>query len=383
MGGGAVPVASGGRHRHDEVRASQGGLDEPRIRRVAASHCRPRGRHSCVRLLIRSASLAARGLAAVAGVLALLAVVAELRGHTTDISLWWIDLRHAAAPVRLALLAVAGVAFLAWTLRREPGPRLRAMVLLVAAAVAVVAARDTAVTLGATSSGLVRPAVPVPLSALTAVLFALLAVHAARSKAPRGRVVGWSGLGLVVAAGAWSILFPLAQMLWFGATDYRRPAEAAIIPGARVYASGRPSPLLWDRLRTGIALYADGLVPRLVMSGGDGADGFNEARVMADIAIAAGVPPAAVLVDPAGNTTELTVSHSLAILAGAGVARDAPVIVVSQAYHLPRVQLAFSDAGVDVLTVPAPEAQPIVELPLFIAREVPAFWSYLVRVALF
>jgi vancomycin permeability regulator SanA len=222
----------------------------------------------------------------------------------------------------------------------------------------------------------------VPLSAVTAVLFALLAVHAARSTAPRGRILWRSGLGLVVAAGAWAVVFPLAQMLWFGATDYRRPAEAAIVLGARVYATGRPSPLLWDRLRTGIALYADGLVPRLVMSGGDGADGFNEARVMADIAIAAGVPPAAVLVDPAGNTTELTVSHTLALLAGAGVAPGAPVIVVSQAYHLPRVQLAFSDAGVDVLTVPAPEAQPIVELPLFIAREVPAFWSYLLRVAL-
>ena len=45
------------------------------------------------------------------------------------------------------------------------------------------------------------------------------------------------------------------------------------------------------------------------------------------------------------------------------------------------MQLAYSDAGLDVLTVPAPEAQPIVELPLFIAREVPAFWSYLLRVA--
>ena len=36
----------------------------------------------------------------------------------------------------------------------------------------------------------------------------------------------------------------------------------------------------------------------------------------------------------------------------------------------------------DVLTVPAGEAQPIAELPLFIAREVPAFWAYLVRVSL-
>jgi vancomycin permeability regulator SanA len=255
-------------------------------------------------------------------------------------------------------------------------------VALLSAAVAFVAVRDTVVALGAAGSGLVRPAIAMPLSTVTAALFALLAVRAARPELGRGRLLGRGGLGVVIAVGAWAVLFPLAQMLWFGATDYRRPADAAVILGARVYASGRPSPLLWDRLRTGIELYREGLVPRLVMSGGDGSDGFNEARVMARVAIDAGVPAGAVLVDPAGNTTELTVRNSLALLAEAGVAPDAPLIVVSQPYHLPRVQLAFSDAGVDVLTVPAPEAQPIVELPLFIAREVPAFWSYLLRVAL-
>ena len=335
-----------------------------------------------MRPLAQLASLSARGLAAVTGVLALLAVVAELRGHTTDLSLWWIDLRDAAAPVRLVFLALAGTALLAWALRRAPGPRLRATAAVVAATVAVVAVRDATVALTAASSGLIRPAVPVPLSAVTAVLFTLLALATARPGPARGRLLGAQGLGLVVAAGAWAVLFPLAQMLWFGATDYRRPADAAVILGARVYATGRPSPLLADRLRTGIELYRDGLVGKLVMSGGDGSDGFNEARVMAQVAIDAGVPSEAVLVDRAGNTTELSVRNTLALLEAAGLPWPPSVIVVSQAYHLPRVQLAFSDAGVDVLTAPAGEAQPIVELPLFIAREVPAFWSYLLRVAI-
>jgi vancomycin permeability regulator SanA len=292
------------------------------------------------------------------------------------------DLRDVAGAIRLAFLAAAGVALPAWALRRDPGPRLRAVATALAAAIAFVAARDTLVALQAMGTGLVRPAVPVPLSSVTAALFVLLAIRAARPEPPRGRRLGRAGLGLTVAIGTWAVLFPLAQMLWFGATDYRRPADAAVILGARVYASGRPSPLLADRLRTGIELYREGLVPRLVMSGGDGADGFNEARVMAEVAIDAGVPPGAILIDPAGNTTELTVANTLALLAADGLPRVPTVIVVSQAYHLPRVQLAFSDAGVDVLTVPAPEAQPIVELPLFIAREVPAFWSYLLRVAL-
>lgn len=41
-----------------------------------------------------------------------------------------------------------------------------------------------------------------------------------------------------------------------------------MIFGARVSATGQPSPLLADRIRTGIELYQSGFVPLLVMSGG-------------------------------------------------------------------------------------------------------------------
>ena len=141
---------------------------------------------------------------------------------------------------------------------------------------------------------------------------------------PQGRLR--QVIALAVAAGAWTLVFPLAQMLFFGTTDYRRPADVAVIFGARVYATGRPSPLLADRIRTGVELYQSGLVPLLVMSGGDGTDGFNEARVMRDVAVAAGVDPSAILVDPAGNSTEATVADVAALLdsaAGSGIASGA------------------------------------------------------------
>jgi vancomycin permeability regulator SanA len=164
-------------------------------------------------------------------------------------------------------------------------------------------------------------------------------------------------------------------MLFFGTTDYRRPAAAAVVFGARVYANGQPCPLLADRINTSVELYRQGLVRAIVMSGGDGADGFNEARVMRDVAVASGVDPAAVIVDPSGVSTEATVAN-VARLRAAGALPDGALIAVSQAYHLPRVQLAFARAGVDVLTVPADDPQPIGEMPLLIGREVLAFWAY-------
>jgi vancomycin permeability regulator SanA len=172
-------------------------------------------------------------------------------------------------------------------------------------------------------------------------------------------------------------------MLFFGTTDYRGPADVAVIFGARVYATGRPSPLLADRISTGVELYRDRLVPLLLMSGGDGSDGFNEARVMRDVAVAAGVDGSAILVDPAGRSTEATVANVAAMLAArSGTAGGLRVIAVSQAYHLPRVQLAFANAGIDVLTVPAVDPQPIGEMPLLVMREVLAFWAYDLRVCL-
>lgn len=327
-------------------------------------------------------SLAGRGTAVGFGVLSILAVVAELRGRTAEISLWWIDLRDLPGAVRMAILVALASLLIAWAVHPAPGRGLRRLMAASCLTVAVVALRDSVVFAQAVSAGLVAPAIPVPLSAATAALFTALALGSLRSTRSPSATPRRTALALLVATGTWAILFPLAQMLFFGTTDYRRPADAAVIMGARVYASGQPSPLLADRLRTGIELYRTGLVPVLVMSGGDGSDGFNEAAVMRDAAIAAGVDPGAILLDAAGNTTEVTVRNSLALLAGKDGAPPVRLIAVSQAYHLPRIQLAYANAGIDVLTVPAPEAQPIRELPLFIAREVPAFWSYLLRTCL-
>jgi vancomycin permeability regulator SanA len=172
-------------------------------------------------------------------------------------------------------------------------------------------------------------------------------------------------------------------MLFFGTTDYRRPADAAVVFGARVYASGIPSELLQNRIDTAVELYREGLVPVLVMSGGGGADGFNEAVVMRQAAIAEGVPADAVLVDGTGVSTEATVADTQSLLAGGQLTLPrGRLIVVSQAYHLPRVQLAFAGAGIDVLTVPAVDPRFIDEMPILIGREVLAFWAYDLRTCL-
>lgn len=325
----------------------------------------------------------ARGWAFVLGGFTLIGLVGELRGRTSDVNLWWLDLRDLPDVLRILLVGAFAVLVVAWAARPAAGLVRRRVTLVMCGVLLGLVARDVVRFYVASGSGVVRAAVPVPLSFLVALGLAGLALAVLRSSAVGGpgRIRGLVAVGLAVVV--WGIAFPLAQMWLFGTTDYRRPADVAVVFGARVYASGSPSPLLEDRIQTGLELYRSGLVSTLVMSGGDGADGFNEARVMRDEAIRAGVPPSAIVLDDAGVSTEATVANTVALLTTRyGGELPARIIVVSQAYHLPRVQLSFATAGVDVLTVPAADPVPIGEMPVLVAREVPAFWVYFMRVCL-
>ena len=328
-------------------------------------------------------ALAARAIALVLGAFLLLGIVGEVRGRATDLSLWLVDVRDLAAIVAWPLLVAVGASFLTWAIAVEPGPRRRLAATTAALVLALLALRDTVRYRDAVATGAVQPAAPVPLSLALAVLLLVLGPVILRD---RGLGVRPAWRGRVAVAGTTALFaaaFPIAQIAFFGTTDYRRPAEAAVVLGARVYADGTPSPLLADRIAAGVDLYRAGLVPILVMSGGDGADGWNEADVMRDRAVAAGVPSEAILVDRTGLNTDATVEHTIALLLpSAAPHAELRLIAVSQAYHLPRIQLAFSGAGVDVITVPAPDPVPIQETPLLVAREIPAFWAYYLRACL-
>jgi vancomycin permeability regulator SanA len=173
-------------------------------------------------------------------------------------------------------------------------------------------------------------------------------------------------------------LFPLAQMYSFGLTDYRRPADAAVVFGAAVWSGDRPSHALLDRVNTGIELYNEGLVDLLVMSGGpsSGPEIAHEVDVMRRLALDAGVPDEAVVLDYRGINSQATVDNCADIFLVHGIRK---ALAVSHFYHLPRVKMTFERAGLDVYTVPARETYILYALPYYMAREVAAIWVYYVR----
>jgi len=161
-----------------------------------------------------------------------------------------------------------------------------------------------------------------------------------------------------------------------GLTDYRRRADAIVVLGARVYANGTPSEALAERVLTGAALYREGLAPRLVVSGGTGEGGHNEARVMRDIAVRAGVPAEAILEDPFGVSTEATADNIEALAGRHGIRT---VLAVSHYHHLPRIKLLFTRRGLPCFTVRADEGATLLRgTPYYVLRETAALsWAFL------
>lgn len=316
----------------------------------------------------------ARGFALFVGAFTLVNVIGLWR-QGADFNIWWAAVPVVGRTVAVALYVVVGAALLAYA----AAPRMRRWrrwptvgLTLTVAAVTAWNGVDFYVTWRA---GEIRPGVPFPLSFVVCAVLVFVGWAALRSPAPRRRRLAAAAV-LVAVTGVCILLFPVAQVFFFGKTDYRRPADAVVVFGAQVHADGRASTSLRDRMDTGVQLYEDGAVKYVIVSGGVGDSGHNEALVMRDMAVDAGVPEEAVVIDSNGVSTNATVADTVPFFGEDGWRR---ILAVSQYYHLPRIKLAYQRAGWNVFTVPAGTSSPIPQTPAFVVREIPAFWVYYAR----
>src|ERR1043165_654247 len=90
-----------------------------------------------------------------------------------------------------------------------------------------------------------------------------------------------------------------------GLRDEIHPADVAIVPGNTVERDGQPSARLRARLDKTLELYRCGLFGHVIVSGGVGAEGFDEAEVMKRYLVGRGVPEECVIADGGGATTYL------------------------------------------------------------------------------
>ena len=142
-------------------------------------------------------------------------------------------------------------------------------------------------------------------------------------------------------------------------------AKVAIVLGARVYDNGNPSPMLADRLATGVELYKLGKVDKLLLSGDHGTTTYDEVNVMLQYCLDRGVPEEDVFTDHAGFDTYDTMYRARDVF------KVTDALVVTQQFHLPRAVYIARTLGLDATGVVA-DIQPYYSEWRFALREWPA-----------
>lgn len=162
----------------------------------------------------------------------------------------------------------------------------------------------------------------------------------------------WLGaIGWLLFGGVTIWVATVALILLAGATPVIRQADAIVVLGAAQY-NGKPSPVLQARLDYGISLYNKKLAPRMIFTGGVGVgDTLSEGEVSRRYAEKMGVPASAIMVEREGVTSAESVAAAAALM------RDAKLrtaLVVSDSYHMLRVELLARRAGIQPYRAPAP-----------------------------
>jgi uncharacterized SAM-binding protein YcdF (DUF218 family) len=151
---------------------------------------------------------------------------------------------------------------------------------------------------------------------------------------------------LLVAALTLSLLVTAwtSYRIWdVGNHDDRPQADAIVVLGAAQY-NGRPSAILKARVEHAIDLYEAGVAPFLIVTGGK-ADGdvTTEAASARTLAMARGVPSAAILTEDRGRTTLESVRGTASILHDRGLQT---AVFVSDRTHMLRVLRIARDEGI-------------------------------------
>lgn len=126
------------------------------------------------------------------------------------------------------------------------------------------------------------------------------------------------------------------------AADLHGTYDVVIVPGAGVWADGRPSLTLRSRIDVATQLYELGIVDHILASGDNGNQNYDEPTIIRRQAHQQGVPLADITLDYAGFSTWQTCVRAKEIF---GVER---AVFVTQARYADRAAALCEAAGIDV-----------------------------------
>lgn len=131
------------------------------------------------------------------------------------------------------------------------------------------------------------------------------------------------------------------QYLVSGESAMKLGADCILVLGAGLRPDGTPNSMLRDRLDKGIELYRAGAAPKLLLSGDNGQEEYDEVNAMKAYVLEAGIPSEDIFMDHAGFSTYESMYRARDIF----LVKKA--IVVTQEYHQYRALYAARGFGVE------------------------------------
>lgn len=121
-------------------------------------------------------------------------------------------------------------------------------------------------------------------------------------------------------------------------------ADCIMVLGCGVYRD-RPTPLLEDRLKRGVAVFQSGAAPKILMSGDHGQENYDEVNIMKQYALNANILEDDIFMDHAGFSTYESMYRAKEIF---GIDK---MIIVTQKYHLSRAIYIARNLGIEAYGV--------------------------------
>lgn len=141
--------------------------------------------------------------------------------------------------------------------------------------------------------------------------------------------------------------------------------DVGIVLGARVYPSGRLSPMLEDRVNTMLVLYEGGLIDKILVSGDHGQREYDEVNTIKQYLLEKGVSADDLFLDHAGFDTYDSMYRAKVVF-------DVDsAVIVTQSFHLPRAVYIARALGIDAVGVSA-DMRPYRGILYNKAREIPS-----------
>ncbi|HYD34720.1 MAG TPA: ElyC/SanA/YdcF family protein [Vitreimonas sp.] len=125
------------------------------------------------------------------------------------------------------------------------------------------------------------------------------------------------------------------------------PYQTALVLGAKVYSDGGLSHMTQDRADTAIELYRTSKVKTILISGDHGQKTYDEVNTIKNYLLAQDIPPEVIFLDHAGFDTYDSLYRAREVF------QVESVIIVTQAFHLPRALFIAQNLGINAVGVSA------------------------------